>query len=58
MKRLVVLFVGLPAGLVVDRFGMKRTLAVVCLLGAVFCALRGLSVNFLSMAVWSFLFGS
>jgi MFS family permease len=57
MDPLAGIFVGLPAGLLVDRFGLRRTLAVVCILAGVFCALRGLSVNFLSMAVWMFLFG-
>jgi predicted MFS family arabinose efflux permease len=58
MDPLAGIFVGLPAGLLVDRFGIKRTLTAICILGGIFCALRGLSVNFLSMAVTMFLFGA
>jgi MFS family permease len=50
-------FVSLPGGLLADRFGMKRTLTVICLLGGVFCALRGLSTGFGSLAATMFLFG-
>ena len=57
MDPLAGIFVGLPGGLLVDRFGLKRTLAVICILAGVFCALRGLSVNFISMAAMMFLFG-
>jgi MFS family permease len=57
MDPLAGIFVGLPGGLLVDRFGLKRTLAVVSILAGVFCALRGLSANFISMAFLMFLFG-
>jgi sugar phosphate permease len=57
MDPLAGILVGLPGGLLVDRFGLKRTLAVVSILAGVFCALRGLSVNFISMAFLMFLFG-
>jgi predicted MFS family arabinose efflux permease len=57
MDPLAGIFVGLPGGLLVDRFGLKRTLAVICILAGIFCALRGISVNFLSMVVLMFLFG-
>jgi ACS family glucarate transporter-like MFS transporter len=50
-------FVGLPGGLLADRFGVKRTLIVICLLCGVFGALRGLSDSFVSMAATMFLFG-
>lgn len=50
-------FIGLPSGLLADRFGVKKTLIVLCVLAGVFEALRGFSVNFLSMAVTMFLFG-
>lgn len=50
-------FIGLPGGLLADRFGIKRTLVVVCILAGVFCAIRGFSVNFLTMSVSMFLFG-
>jgi predicted MFS family arabinose efflux permease len=52
------IFVGLPGGLLVDRFGMKRTMTAICVLAGVFCALRGWSVNFASMAIATFLFGT
>jgi MFS family permease len=51
------IFLGLPGGLLVDRFGLKRTLAVVCILGGVLSALRGFSVNFVSLLATTFLFG-
>lgn len=57
MDPLAGIFVGLPAGLLVDRFGIKRTLTIICILGGIFAALRGLSTNFLTMAVSMFLFG-
>jgi NNP family nitrate/nitrite transporter-like MFS transporter len=50
-------FVGLPGGLLADRFGLKNTLAVVCLLSGIFSALRGFSHSFLTLAVSVFLFG-
>jgi sugar phosphate permease len=50
-------FFSLPAGLLADRFGVKRTLAVVCLLGGLLCGLRGLSDSFTTLAIWMFLFG-
>ncbi len=58
MDPLAGIFVGLPSGLLVDRFGIKRTLTVVCLLGALFCALRGFSSNFATLAVTTFFFGA
>jgi MFS family permease len=57
MDPLAGIFVGLPSGLLADRFGVKRTLTVICILAGVFCALRGLSNNFESMAATMFLFG-
>ena len=51
------IFLGLPGGLLVDRFGLKRTLAVVCILGGIFSALRGFSVNFVSLLATTFIFG-
>jgi predicted MFS family arabinose efflux permease len=51
------IFVGLPGGLLVDRFGMKRTMTAICVLAGIFCALRGLAVNFAGMATATFLFG-
>ena len=57
MDPLAGIFIGLPGGLLADRFGVRRTLMVVCILAGIFGALRGLSVNFISMAVTMFLFG-
>jgi cyanate permease len=50
-------FVGLIGGLLADRFGIKRTLTVVCILAGIFSAIRGFSFNFLSAAAFMFLFG-
>jgi NNP family nitrate/nitrite transporter-like MFS transporter len=58
MDPLAGIFVGLLGGLLVDRFGIKRTLTIVCLLAGVFSALRGFSINFLTLAGSSFLFGA
>jgi MFS family permease len=57
MDPLAGIFVSIPGGLLADRFGVKRTLTLVCLLAAVFCALRGFSNSFSSMAATMFLFG-
>ncbi len=57
MDPLAGVFIGLPGGLIADRFGVKRTLMVVCFMSGVFGAMRGLSVNFASMAATMFLFG-
>jgi predicted MFS family arabinose efflux permease len=57
MDPLAGVFVSLPGGLLADRFGVKRTLTIACLLGGVFCALRGFSSSFLTLAAASFLFG-
>jgi MFS family permease len=50
-------FIGLPSGLLADRFGIKRTMMVGCFLAAIFGALRGLSVNFITLAASMFFFG-
>lgn len=57
MDPLAGVLVGLPGGLLADRFGVKRTLIVICLLCGVFGALRGLSDSFVSMSATMFLFG-
>lgn len=57
MDPLAGIFIGLPGGLLADRFGVRRTAAVVCILAGIFGALRGISVNFISMAVTMFFFG-
>jgi len=57
MDPLAGIFIGLPGGLLADRFGVRRTIAIVCVMAGIFGALRGLSVGFISMAAIMFLFG-
>jgi MFS transporter, CP family, cyanate transporter len=57
MDPLAGVFVGLPAGLLADRFGIKKTLVVLCILAGVFGALRGFSTSFISLSATMFLFG-
>lgn len=57
MDPLAGVFMALPGGLLADRFGVRRTLVVVCILSGVFGALRGLTSGFPSMAASMFLFG-
>ncbi|MFC1911045.1 MFS transporter, partial [Chloroflexota bacterium] len=57
MDPLAGVFIGLPAGLIADRFGIRRTLVVVCILAGIFSALRGFSINFITLATAMFLFG-
>jgi NNP family nitrate/nitrite transporter-like MFS transporter len=57
MDPLAGVFIGLPSGLLADRFGIKRTLTVLCILAGVFGALRGFSSSFFSLAATMFLFG-
>jgi NNP family nitrate/nitrite transporter-like MFS transporter len=51
------IFIGLPSGLLADRFGIKRTVTISCFLAAIFGALRGLSVNFTTLGAGMFLYG-
>ncbi|MBN1367499.1 MAG: MFS transporter [Dehalococcoidales bacterium] len=51
------IFVSLFAGLIVDRFGIKLTLTIVCLMSGILGALRGFSSNFITLAVIMFTFG-
>jgi MFS family permease len=48
MDPLAGVFIGLPGGLLADRFGTKRTITVLCILAGVFGAMRGFSSNFLT----------
>ena len=57
MSSLAGILTGLAGGLVGDRYGVKRTLSVSCLLAGVVGALRGLSGGFTGLAVSSFFFG-
>ncbi len=51
------IFTALLGGAVIDVFGTRRTLVLLCLATGVFGALRGLAVDFLSLFIFSFLFG-
>jgi len=57
MDPLAGVFIGLPGGLLADRFGTKRTITVLCLLAGIFGAMRGFSSNFITLAITMFLFG-
>jgi MFS transporter, NNP family, nitrate/nitrite transporter len=57
MDPLAGVFVGLPAGLLADRFGIKKTVTVLCIMAGVFGALRGFSNSFLTLSITMFLFG-
>src|SRR4030042_5543497 len=57
MDPLAGVFVGLVAGLLVDRFGLVRMMAVTSILAGLFGGLRGLSTGFMSMATIMFVFG-
>jgi nitrate/nitrite transporter NarK len=57
MDALAGIFMGIPSGLLADRFGAKRTLIVACIVGGILGAMRGLSGSFFALAAFSFLFG-
>jgi predicted MFS family arabinose efflux permease len=57
MDPLAGVFIGLPSGLLIDRFGIIRSMTVLCILDGIFGALRGVSGNFFSLAAIMFLFG-
>lgn len=57
MDPLAGVFIGLVGGLLADKFGVKWTSVVVCIMCGVFGALRGFSVDFLTMSLYMFLFG-
>jgi len=46
MDPLAGVFVGLPAGLLADRFGIKKTLTILCILAGIFGALTRLFHQF------------
>lgn len=50
-------FVSLFSGLLIDRFGVKRTVTTIIFFTGVFGLLRGLTADFMSMAFVMFLFG-
>ncbi|HJX12781.1 MAG TPA: MFS transporter [Dehalococcoidales bacterium] len=47
----------LMVGVVADRFGVRRTMFITCLLAGTFGALRGLSDSFLTLMITTLLFG-
>ena len=51
------LFAAFGAGLISDRFGASRTLAISCLLAGAAGALRGVADGFTTLALFMFLFG-
>jgi MFS family permease len=57
MDPLAGVFTGLPSGVLADRFGVKKSLIILCILAGIFGALRGFSINFVTMAASMFLFG-
>jgi len=50
-------FVGLIGGLLGDRFGVRLVLSLACLLVGITGALRGLSVDFVSLTITVFVYG-
>ena len=57
MMGLAGMLTALFAGLFGDRYGTRKTLTIICLLLGITGALRGLSENFIQLAVFMFLFG-
>jgi MFS family permease len=57
MDPLAGVFVSLIGGLLVDRFGVRKTIAVVCLLTGIIGALRGITTDFTGLAATMFAFG-
>ncbi|MBU7014126.1 MAG: MFS transporter [Theionarchaea archaeon] len=51
------MFTGLVGGSLGDRFGIRRTVSISCLLAGVTGAARGLSGDFVTLIVTSFVFG-
>lgn len=52
------IFASIFGGLVIDKFGVKRTVTFVIFFMGIFGALRGLSSGFIALSVATFLFGS
>ena len=51
------IFTSLLGGAFIDVFGTRRTLILLCLATGLFGALRGVAVDFISLFLFSFLFG-
>src|SRR5512137_2539888 len=57
MDPLAGMFISLPSGLIADRFGLKRTLTIGCVLAGLFSALRAFTHSFFGLAATMFMFG-
>jgi AAHS family cis,cis-muconate transporter-like MFS transporter len=57
MFNLAAIFTTLPGGSLVDRFGVKHTIGIACILAGLAGALRGISGGFFSLAATMFLVG-
>lgn len=57
MDPLAGVFIAMPGGLIVDHFGVRRTMFFISIFAGLFGALRGFSYNFISMAATMYLFG-
>jgi len=54
---LAALFIVFIGGLLADRYGAKRVMGIACLLSGLAGAMRGISGDFTSLALFSFFFG-
>jgi NNP family nitrate/nitrite transporter-like MFS transporter len=57
MDPLAGVFISLLGGLIADRFGVRKTMAVVCFLAGIIGAARGLAGDFSTIAISMFIFG-
>lgn len=57
MDSLAGFFMSLPGGLLLDRLGIKRSAIIVCILGGILCASRGLSNDFAGLATTTLIYG-
>jgi MFS family permease len=57
MDSLSAFFLCIPGGMLVDRFGIKKTAITYCLLAGVFGAVRGLTGGFAGLAAATFVYG-
>ena len=57
MPNFAALFIVFVAGLLADRFGATRVMAIACILAGVFGALRGITGDFFSLALVTFFLG-
>jgi MFS family permease len=57
MTSLPGIFVSLFVGILIDRFGTAKVLAVTCLLTGIACGLRGLAGGYTSLLIFNMVFG-